>query len=855
MSATRQIKRAILERLISGDDEVSNHGDERQFEPPAWRLAYREAAAVLSRFDPRHLVPFGQRDESGPWYRFLPDCEPVEVPNKPGIWRLKDPIRRETLKRLGSTDAMRAALDANPDREEEPIQRAIERLIEGNLPELRTLRREDLAALAVARDWFTGIIEVPSEDALRSALPIADVLAPLQKLAAECFVGRKRELTILAFYVGHLRVSWLRSLFTLLFNFQGRKPLFIYGPGGVGKSALVARFILEHIEGNPKETLPFVYLDIDRPVVDPQRPLTLLIEATTQLAAQFPDESATLRDLADDARSKLARYDLAEGEKSLSDERANVTGLASWVASSLGPTQPVLLVVDTFEEAQFLGPSVVDGVWGLLSALQAAIPNLRIVVAGRAPPGRVPHQLLALRELDDFGARALVRKRVGAGEKLTDQDVENIVTIVGRNPMSLRLAAEFVKEQGISRLQSIETHNFFFLRLKTEKIQAQLYGRILGHIHDEDVRKLAYPGFIVRRITPAVIREVLAGPCGIELSNQQASDRLFDALAEEVALIERDGERALKHRLDVRRMMLGDLLSQVPPETVMAIDRASVGYYETQSGVRARAEEIYHRLRLAEAPEIIEKCWMPGVEEYLRNALEELLPPARLWLSQRLGVTPDAVLLAQADLETWEELTLRSAQQFLQVGNARGALEIVTARKDRSPASPLYRVEAEALRLMGQDERARGVARRGIDSAAAVGNTEAALDLMLLLAALEESAGRLQQALDLLENANRLVDKGSSVLLLLRLYAARIRVRRSLGPEYATERHELMREACCLLTPDVLHDTRGRPALLRELVAELGGMNLQLLRQGLEVVGLELDNEAQRQALARALEN
>jgi hypothetical protein len=441
----------------------------------------------------------------------------------------------------------------------------------------------------------------------------------------------------------------------------------------------------------------------------------------------------------------------------------------------------------------------------------------------------------------------------GQQTNLTEEDIETIVTAVGRNPMSLRLAAEFVREQGIQSLQSIETRSFLFLRLKTEKIQAQLYGRILGHIHDPDVRKLAYPGLIVRRITPEVIREVLAGPCDIALPDQKAADRLFDALAQEIALIQSDGERAVKHRLDIRRVMLGDLLAQVPPETVTAIDRGAVEYYRAQTGARARAEEIYHRLRLGEPPETVGERWIPGVEEHLRNALEELSPSARLWLSRRLGVTPDPALLAQADLETWEDLTLRDAQRFLQSGNPHGALDLVSARKERSPASPLYRVEAETLRLLGRDKEARETARRGIGSAAAAGNSEVALDLQLLLAAIEEGEDRHEAALDLLEHAKRLVDHTTPPLLALRLFAARIRVRRSLGAGFAKERSELMEEACGLLTPVVLRDTRGRPALLRELVAELGGMNLQLLRQGLDVVGLELDDEGQRQLLARAL--
>ena len=86
--------------------------------------------------------------------------------------------------------------------------------------------------------------------------------------------------------------------------------------------------------------------------------------------------------------------------------------------------------------------------------------------------------------------------------------------------------------------------------------------------------------------------------------------------------------------------------------------------------------------------------------------MEELPVDARIWLSGKLGVTPDTGLLKKAGLEKWEEITARTAHRFLSNGNADNALKLMRDRQERSPASPLYRLELESLRLLGLYEEA-----------------------------------------------------------------------------------------------------------------------------------------------------
>ncbi len=69
-------------------------------------------------------------------------------------------------------------------------------------------------------------------------------------------------------------------------------PLAIIGPGGVGKSSLLARAVLAASDRpNPPVV---VYLTFDRPELRADHPLTLIAEATRQLSAITSDDSRDL---------------------------------------------------------------------------------------------------------------------------------------------------------------------------------------------------------------------------------------------------------------------------------------------------------------------------------------------------------------------------------------------------------------------------------------------------------------------------------------------------------------------------------------------------------------------------------
>src|SRR4051812_22072954 len=208
----------------------------------ALRWRYREAAAVLSYFDPATLRPRGGSDHAGEAARLLgPDAIPAAGAGGNGPWILRPLIRKQALSRLANRDAMRDALAANPARGNDPLQRALEACITGG-----DVPTEDLDAARASVQtvvWLSGILDdVPDAARLRRQVDFLALVEPLQRLVGGHIHGRRAELAKLADYVGvadpeRPAASAARPTHPLV-SPAGRRPLIISGPGGVGKSAL-----------------------------------------------------------------------------------------------------------------------------------------------------------------------------------------------------------------------------------------------------------------------------------------------------------------------------------------------------------------------------------------------------------------------------------------------------------------------------------------------------------------------------------------------------------------------------------------------------------------------------------------
>ena len=838
--------------------------------PNALLEEYVRAAAVLSAFDPFQLKPFGGETTSVPrdevLSHLLPLCDPVNLPTGVDVWTLLLPPRREALKALATREQMKKAVEANPARPVTVFQKVFEQLLEEQAIELDQLSRDELAGLLEVLEWVEDILDgLPQRTAVSAALARTDLLSPMERLAGHGFVGREAELARLSAYV---------------FESTSDAPLFVFGTGGVGKSTLLARFMLAHAL---PENLAIVYIDVDRSTIRPDQPLTVLLDFVTQLHPQLGVSPSAVDSIVKEITFAISRK---EDERHFESAGFAIDEeLISFVSENVGRWlngRRALLIIDTMEEAQFLGDDVMWPFVQFLLFLNQSLKELRVILSGRSLPveyldqafpsvsliGRtvedptllteisLPERPLNLTELNPESARKLLRSSLpeSKAQELSDSDIDDVIAICGRNPMCLKLAARLLEDEGVEKLRSERSE--VFTKLKAEKIQALLYGRILRHIHNDEVRKVAYPGLIVRRIDVGVIREVLAGPCKLDLRPDHNEYHIFEALSREHALMFRDPQDgSLRHRADVRRSMLEDLSDHIDETIIEEIDSNAVTFYSGKDGAIARAEEIYHRLRLKQEESILDSRWIPEAEDYLQGALNELSPQQRLWLAERLNVTLDDSVRQAASQEAWEAQAARSADRYLKSRLPEEALKVLHERETRSPRSQLYFLETECYRFLDRPDEALAVARRGVDSASRAGAIDMVLDLLLKMVVIEEGRGDLEAAEKLLKEASAVSANSSDELMRLRVKTTSIRLQRQLRPADSTERASLKEQALKMLSAEMLKKLRDHPVLLREVAAELAKQHASIAAAAIETLGVEVKTDAQAEAFGRAINN
>jgi hypothetical protein len=849
-------------------------------EAPETAGPFHIAAAVLSTFDRSTLRPAVDEAPTEEPEDDLVDLLSDSTPVREGgtsKWKLLTDVRRELLQRLGNTAAIQRALEANPERpQDDPVQAMFEEYVRGTAPPLDKQTTVQLAASFEVAQWLVGLqlrlgSTVPDLESIRSRTDYLTLLQPFEDLAGDNFAGRTTELRELREYVGVLPPGTVKSRFRRaarqIFNLADQPPIVIHGPGGVGKSALVARFILEHALLAEEERFPFVYLDFDRASVRAEEPLTLLIEAVRQVGLQYPDarvysdriRTAWQNDLlerrergrADMSAQSAVGHDLSAAPYDIAELEGCVNDFASLLGNIQEGREPCLFVLDTFEEVQYRGEAVVAGLCSFLQVFQQAVPRLRIVFASRVPL-MLPDLPTRARPLGDFDQDAALQFLGNRG--VTDEDLaKKIIKLIGRSPLSLLLAATVVTRAR----ESGETDEFDFkvaARLTEADIQGMLYRRILEHVKDDEVAALAYPGLVLRRVTPDIIRHVLARACDVVVRDDAAAEDLFARLAKEVSLVSFEDD-ALIHRRDVRRMML-PLLRKAEAATVRKIDDAATTYYASRESAVERAEEIYHRLARHQPLDTVAERWTDNVRPYLFNALEEneLGARERAWLLPRLD--PSRKLTdeerAAADLETWEWDTETKVRQLVERNRLQAALDALRARTERSPASPLYLLEVDVLERMERWTDARSVVDAGCESAGEGGDKSLVVDLLTRAGTTDIRLGELASAAKELDEADKLVsDRVDDAPRALRISLARL---------------ELVRRGATVepSLPDATADVKARfeqvtpeqliadGALAAWTAADIGAAAPDVLRRVIDFIGLQ-PRPRQLRTLARAL--
>jgi tetratricopeptide (TPR) repeat protein len=283
-----------------------------------------------------------------------------------------------------------------------------------------------------------------------------------------------------------------------------------------------------------------------------------------------------------------------------------------------------------------------------------------------------------------------------------------------------------------------------------------------------------------------VILKVLAEPCGLAVKDMESARALFARLKQEVTLVgpNQDGTDAVRHRADVRVFML-NLMRRDNPGLAERIHRRAAAYYaELSDGAQgavpwARAEEIYHRLAVGDDLARVEARWTPGLEPYLQDAVDELPVRAKIYLATKLGLSLTEADRQEASLEERELSLANEAERAITTGAVETALSILASLTERSLASPLYRLEARALSLMGRSKDALEKANAAVEAAAHSGRKRELAEMLLLSAELSFRHGDLEHLVDYLQQAGTLCEQTGDaarlvfvLILLKRVYEA-----------------------------------------------------------------------------------
>ena len=515
--------------------------------------AYHAAAAVLTTFDPWQLRPEGYTPDNAESTastgstasaiaQLLQNSSMRRSPEGALCWSLNAKPRRQAFAQLRTREAMLQALERTANRPEDRMQKLFEAILHRTAPSIHEQSLQELRCTLQIIDWLKGtelVAELPSNADVLATIAWEELMEPFRDLVKDGFFGRTEEL-------GYLQ--------DIVDSPAQDSPLLIHGPGGVGKSTLLAEFILRNTDRKiPPHRLPLTYIDFDRADIDPREPLTFLMLAVRQFTTQYPEMESPGAAYIEDWSYRLtsaavrAEQNIFEGsQKSYNpvedggyeaySEEPQLRGQYAYredyiydfktiFNSAVPGTLPWLLVLDTFEEVQLRVYDSVRNIRSFLRELCDALPQVRVIIAGRGEDDGAAFDEIELEGFDEADALAFLAK-LGVPQPQVAKKVYETVT---GNPLSLKLAAHIIRQEKLGDAPDSALLCELLRKVAEGNIQGQLYSRILDHISDPDVRKLAHPGLTLRYITKEIIEEVLPDRVKCPLRAQRTGSSMRSA--------------------------------------------------------------------------------------------------------------------------------------------------------------------------------------------------------------------------------------------------------------------------------------------------------------------------------------
>jgi hypothetical protein len=738
---------------------------------PEYSTEY-EQAALLSSFGPEELDL-----DSRSVREVLKDCAVVVVGE--GVrYVLSTDVRRRVLRQLGSRTRMQEVLETVDHVPHEPLQEAIVKIVEDEEVVDEGAPLLWLQTAYQALSWFAGILDTTdTPEHVRAQIEEIGHLDRFERLVGDNFRGREDELGELGEYVGvQPHGGFLTRMFQHWTSFDEKPALVISGPGGIGKSALLAKFILDHAQLSGRDKLPYICINFDSPTVRAGDPKTVLMEAVRQLAIQYPNFTATFTGQRSRWQTALLELsDLTDTAHRLRDRELTEIVRKEFVKllESVGvDDRPLLLVLDTFEIVQERQRGDVATIYRFLHDLQRDYPALRVVISGRAAPEdapgglsadkgavRIRTRVLPLRGLDRETSAAYL---AGAGlpvehaETVARHLVPDEAIDEGASPLSVRVAAEIWHRDR----ERPELDEMFWAQLRAGRIQAQLITRYVRHADPDSLAgRLALPALLLRHIDRDVLASVVAPAWEVQLGNDDV-ESVFGEMGALISIVVEHADGTLVPRYEVQRQVV-DLLTDAEAERVARLHNLAVAHYasisdrpdlDSKQRDAARFEEVVHRLARGDPEDAVRNRWTEGCRDFLTGRIPLLSVGAQAVLEQLAGIELTRGMLVSASRRVAQEEVTRQACRALKDGEPAHVITLAAELDDWNRASELSLVLAQAHLALGQPVDALDVAVAAITQTGPESSTGLVSDLHQVAAEASYAINRPQDVLDYLDD-------------------------------------------------------------------------------------------------------
>ncbi len=617
-------------------------------------------AALLGAFDPRAIIDVTAKDADARQRALAARATEVQV-GRHWLWALTADARREGLARLPRTKADRRALLAElPPGEGDAMAEALRDVLGGGRPppvvarlQRSAPRGQDLPALLqlmqaveLLRGAGVDLEGWASDPGLAKQLSRvavqADKIAASEQILNWKLRGRATELAALQRFAKAGTVA--APPFVMAADQPPPAPgapptVILSGLGGSGKSALLEA--LRRQLAKDRSILQVMF-DLDEPALRAGHRVALTQELLRQIGEARPDLDTKLSVLRQTLRGGVAAT--TEGIDPGREASAVFGSLADLneilMAEATDEPISLVLIFDTFEEALILGPDRVRLIADWIKLVGEHRLRPRVILSGREAatlaltpmPGLALQGSILLGELGVRAGRALLRDRFQADKVDAGDLVPKLVDSFGSDPLTLLMLARFAASLGKKGaalrkdLTGLASGAGSHLReqLDAEMRQTFLFSRILNRLPTRNLRALASPGLVLRQITPRLIQDVLAGPCGLPTPLDLAeAEALFDDLAGMGWLVKTvpGTDRVVEHVPALRRRMLPQVLQEAKAQTVAV---AAADWYAARAeegDATAGLEAIYYRA-------LCRPGMLSGLDPAVLRALGNHLGPA-----------------------------------------------------------------------------------------------------------------------------------------------------------------------------------------------------------------------------------